>query len=61
MIVMSSPAALKQADRISFGASPNQHHRLEVRNDNHAISLRQRAEKSVGAVVKPQNSKLDLI
>jgi hypothetical protein len=60
-IVMSSPAALKRADRVSFGTSRNQQHRLVMRNDKDGINLRQRAENSIGAVVKAQNSKVDLI
>jgi hypothetical protein len=59
-IVTSSPAALKQADRVSYRASPNEHHRLEVRKDNGGISLRQNAENSIGSLVTAQNSKLDL-
>ena len=56
---MSRPAALKQADRVSFGTSRNRQHRLKMRNDKDGLNLRQRAGNSVGAVVKAKNSKVD--
>jgi hypothetical protein len=60
MIVMSSPPALKQADRVSLRTGSNCKRCLVVRNDRNWTSLRQRVENSIGAVVKSQNSELDL-
>jgi hypothetical protein len=60
MIVMARPAALKQAELLSRRGRANCKRFFFERNNRDWSNLRQRVEKSIGAVVKSQNFKLDL-